>query len=179
LSTKELEYISIQKSGNCTKHANRLKDSAMVTTVGFFPSLLLSTPDFVSTSITSARSTSRGRVVKCIAFTSDRADDNDDNVLVNLADDLDNLDDKASAHIDGMSEDDNVEEVDANAAQNDDVDNDNSDAAQKNMDDEGDANAGKDNGGQDGNVNAGPGEGVGNNDDDQDKHHDDQGAGCQ
>jgi hypothetical protein len=45
-----------------------------------------------------------------------RADDNDDDVLVNLADNLDN-DDKASAHIDGMSEDDNVEEVDANAPQ--------------------------------------------------------------
>jgi hypothetical protein len=104
-----------------------------------------------------------------------RADDNDDDVLVNLADDLDD-DGEASAHIDGMSEDDNVEEVDANAAQNDDVDDDNSNAAQENMDDEGDANAGEDNDGQDDNVNEGPGEGAGNNNDDQDEHHHDQGA---
>jgi hypothetical protein len=104
-----------------------------------------------------------------------RADDNDDDVLVNLADDLDD-NDEASAHIDGMSEDDNVEEVDANAAQNDDVNDDNSDAAQDNMDNEGDANAGEDNDGQDDNVNEGPGEGASNNDDDQDEHHDDQGA---
>jgi hypothetical protein len=104
-----------------------------------------------------------------------RADDNDDDVLVNLADDLYDGD-EASAHIDGMSEDDNVKGMDANAAQNDDVDEDNSDTAQENMDDEGDANAGEDNDGQDDNVNAGPGKGDGNNDDDQDEHHDDQGA---
>jgi hypothetical protein len=141
-----LEYISIPKSGNCTKHADRLQDSAMVTTVGFFPILVaLHAGLFLELNNISQEHVTRAHCQMLLHLLwISRADDNDDDVLVNLADDLDE-DDKALAHTDGMSEDDNVEEVYVNAAQNDDVDDDNSDAAQENMDNEGDTNAGEDN----------------------------------